>query len=485
MKLHMLPAKDALTAPVDILCVPANSEHVQHVYDNYLQKWITSLPALEELTMIKSNPQLFHLTTASGPKKVLFYYDAGIKTSGAWFALCKKFATRVRNDFKGTFAFCLPDDLRGDELASAVNGWTTGQYNLGLFKNSDEKKPKSPPDLYFLSSGSQESGIKEGFATADVIHEIMNLINLPANHKSPDFMDQWAKHHAAENGYHAESFDKGKLEAIGMNAFLCVNRGSESPAKLVLTHFRHPDAKKKIAIVGKGVLFDTGGLSIKDSRNLHYMKSDMAGGAVALGIVDVCARLNLPVDIRAIVPFTDNSVDSKSTKPGDVIFSYSGKSIEIIDTDAEGRLVLADALTYASKQFEPDVMIDLATLTGNIISALGNQAAGLFTVNDQLAEAIVNAGNKCGERVWRMPMYDEYLEDMQSDVADIKNLSDKPAAGAATASKFLEQFTLNHPAWAHLDIAGMGFQPNGFGKGYCATGFGIRLLLTWLRQSVI
>lgn len=485
MKLHMLPAKDALSAPVDILCVPASSEHVQHVYENYLQKWIPTMPALEELTSIKSNPQLFHLTSETGPRKVLFYYDANAKNPGSWFMMCKKFATRVRNDFKGKAAFCMPDELPADSVASATNGWTTGHYNLGLFKNSEDKKAKSTPDIFVLTAGSNEQEVREGFATADVIHDIMNLINLPANHKSPDFMDQWAKHHAAENGYQAESLDKGRLEAIGMNAFLCVNRGSESPARLVLTHFRHPEATKKVAIVGKGVLFDTGGLSIKDSRNLHYMKSDMAGGAVALGIVDVCARLNLPVDIRAIVPFTDNSVDSKSTKPGDVITSYSGKTIEIIDTDAEGRLVLADALTYASKQFEPDVIIDLATLTGNIISALGNQAAGLFTVNDQLAESILDAGNQSGERVWRMPMYDEYLEDMQSDIADIKNLSDKPAAGAATASKFLEQFTLNHPAWAHLDIAGMGFQPNGFGKGYCATGFGIRLLLTWLRQSVI
>lgn len=483
MKLHMLSAKDALAAPVDMICVPANSEHIQHVYDQYLKAWIPTLPKVDELTSIKSNPQIFHIDQPEGPKKVLLFYEGQTKSTGAWYSLCKKFAVKVKNDLKGSAALLIPDSLSDDQTSSVVNGWATGHYDLGLFKQQDDKKSRQQADVYILNTEQQTNAVKEGFEIAEVLHDVMTLVNLPANYKSPDYMEQWAKHHAAENGYKAEALDTAKMADLGMGAILSVNRGSESPAKLVITHFSHPSANKKVTIVGKGVLFDTGGLSIKDSKNMHYMKSDMAGGAVALGVVDACARLNLPVDVRAVVPFTDNSVDAKATKPGDVVVSYSGKSIEIIDTDAEGRLVLADALSYASKNLEPDVIIDVATLTGNIIAALGNQAAGLFTVNDSLAASIIEAGQESGERVWRMPMFEEYLDDMQSDVADLKNLSDRPVAGAATASKFLEQFTLQHKAWAHLDIAGMGFQPNGFGKGYCATGFGIRLLLTWLRQS--
>ena len=213
------------------------------------------------------------------------------------------------------------------------------------------------------------------------------------------------------------------------------------------------------------------------------MKSDMAGAAAALGTVEACARLGLKVDVMAITPVTDNSIGTASLKPGDVISSFAGKSIEVIDTDAEGRLILADALAYAIKEYQPDVMVDMATLTGSIIAALGNQAAGLFTKNDHLAESLKQAGETSGERLWRMPMFDEYQEDMQSDIADIKNLSDKPYAGSVTAAKFLEFFTSEHPSWAHLDIAGMGFQPNGFGKGYCATAYGVRLLVKWLKTE--
>jgi leucyl aminopeptidase len=369
-------------------------------------------------------------------------------------------------------------------VTAAVAGYTAGQYDLGLFKKSDPAKPATPDALHvLLAEGTDKGEAWNGFHLGAVQQEIMTLVNLPASHKSPEYLGHWAERSAKAHGYACEVLKKEKLEELGMYAFLAVNRGSELPARLVITHYKHPEATKKVALIGKGVVFDTGGLSIKDSKNMHYMKSDMAGAAAALGTVEACARLGLRVDVMAVVPATDNSVDALSTKPGDVVTSYSGKTIEIIDTDAEGRLVLADALSYAAQQYKPDVMIDLATLTGSIVAAIGPQAAGLFTKNDDLAAALLSAGFASGERVWRMPMFDEYAEDMQSDIADIKNLSDKPYAGSITAAKFLEAFTAEHPAWAHLDIAGMGFQPNGFGKGYCATGYGVRLLVKWLAQA--
>jgi leucyl aminopeptidase len=237
--------------------------------------------------------------------------------------------------------------------------------------------------------------------------------------------------------------------------------------------------------VGKGVTFDTGGLSIKPSTSMHLMKSDMGGAAAVLGTLEVVAKLNLPIHVVGIVPATENSVDSRSTKPGDVITSYSGKTIEIIDTDAEGRVILADGLAYMVRHFQPDVLIDLATLTGSVIAALGLHAGGMFTQNDALATQLTQAADQTGERLWRMPLWDVYKEDIKSDVADVKNFSGKPVAGSISAAKFLEVFTENHPAWAHLDIAGMAFADTEFGSQKNATGFGIRLLIAYLRILMV
>jgi leucyl aminopeptidase len=192
--------------------------------------------------------------------------------------------------------------------------------------------------------------------------------------------------------------------------------------------------------------------------------------------------LKLPVHVIGIVPSTENSVDGRSTKPGDVITSYSGKTIEIIDTDAEGRVILADGLGYMVRNFKPDVLIDLATLTGSVIAALGYHAAGLFTPNDELAAQLTKSADQTGERIWRMPVWDVYKEDIKSDVADLKNFSGKPIAGSISAAKFLEVFSEKHPAWAHLDIAGMAFADTEFGSQKNATGFGIRLLIDYLRR---
>ncbi|MCL4141236.1 UNVERIFIED_CONTAM: hypothetical protein GTU68_048564 [Idotea baltica] len=237
-----------------------------------------------------------------------------------------------------------------------------------------------------------------------------------------------------------------------------------------------PGDYKKIGLVGKGVTFDTGGLSIKPSINMHYMKSDMGGAAAVFGTLEMAAKLQLPVHLIGIVPATDNSVDAKSIKPSDVIGSYSGKTIEIIDTDAEGRLILADGINYMVKNYSPEILIDLATLTGSAVRTFGYHAAALFSNNDDLAERIQQTGDDNGERAWRLPIWDIYKDDIKSDVADVRNYSGRPTAGAIAAAKFLEFFTENHPKWAHLDIAGVAFGDSEFTIQRSATGFGIRLL---------
>ena len=212
------------------------------------------------------------------------------------------------------------------------------------------------------------------------------------------------------------------------------------------------------------------------------MKSDMGGAAAVLGAVELAAKFRLPLRVTGVVPSTDNSVDAHSLQPSEVISSHSGKTIEIIDTDAEGRLILADALSYAARNLQPDVLIDLATLTGATVRTLGSVAASLFANDDQLSLALIRAGEACGERLWPFPLWDEFKDGLKSDIADVKNLSSKPTAGAIYAAKFLEVFIENHPRWAHLDIAGVALTDSEFASQKSATAYGVRLLLEYLES---
>jgi leucyl aminopeptidase len=215
---------------------------------------------------------------------------------------------------------------------------------------------------------------------------------------------------------------------------------------------------------------------------MNYMKSDMGGAAAVCGTIELAAKLKLKVNIVAAVPLTENCIDGKAIKPGDVIGSYLGKTIEVINTDAEGRLILADALAYVKKNYQPDILVDLATLTGNCIQSLGYAAAALLSNNDELAESLSKSGFETGEKVWRMPLWDDYKDMMKSDVADIKNLSSAPLAGAITAAKFLEEFIDGHTTWAHLDIAGVAFGDSEYGSMKSSTGYGVKLLTNWLES---
>jgi leucyl aminopeptidase len=484
MKLCALSSPEELLEKADILCVPSSKEKAEFLYTQVLSRVIhpEALPSLAELIALKSTTSVFYGQWKGHRLKVMFCCEGDKLTEASVYSLVKKMAIRARSDNHGKAGLIVDHLDHSDLVQSAFSGWTAGQYDLGLYKQADGTihKPSTTEVYAHLTSSAHETAAKDGITIGLVQQEVMHLVNTPSSHMSPALLGAWASRSAAQYGYSAQVIDKAQLIAMGMHALLAVNRGSEHPAHCIVTHYKHPDATKKIALIGKGVVFDTGGISMKDPKNMHYMKSDMAGAAAVLGTVEACARLKLKAEVVAIAPTTDNSVDRLSIKPGDVISSYAGKTIEVIDTDAEGRLILADALAYAIKEHKPDVMVDMATLTGSIVAALGPQAAGLFSKNDSLAASLHEAGAASGERVWRMPMYDEYHDDMQSDIADIKNISEKPYAGSITAAKFLEYFTSDHPNWAHLDIAGMGFQPNGFGKGYCATGYGVRLLTKWM-----
>ncbi len=366
-----------------------------------------------------------------------------------------------------------------------ANGITLGRYDIGLYKTDKKEAPifisgDAKVDILTpLAKDSQlQAALNQGIRTAETQLRIFDLVNAPGNKKTPTQLAKWAEKSGKEYGFKTTILDKKDLEKEKLGALLSVNRGSSEEPVLIVMEYKPKGEKNlpKIGLIGKGVTFDTGGISIKPSTNMHQMKSDMGGAAAVLGTMELVAKLGLQVHLIGIVPSTENCVDGKSTKPGDVITSYSGRTIEIIDTDAEGRLILSDAITYMVKHFEPDTMIDLATLTGSIIATLGFAAAGMFTNNDELANDVQALGYRCGEKVWRMPLWDVYKDDISSDVADLRNFSGKPMAGAISAAKFLEVFTNNHTAWMHLDIAGVAFTDGEFANQKSATAYGIRLL---------
>ena len=380
--------------------------------------------------------------------------------------------------------------LDGAALVDAcVSGALLARYRINAYATIDVEVPAIQSDEFHLdivvkeASDHLQAALGTARHAAEIQRGIMALVDAPANRKRPQRLADWATKAGERYGFSVEVFQKDRLEREGFHGLLSVNRGSEDAAVFILLQYEGPNARgPKFGLVGKGVTFDTGGLSIKPSTNMHYMKSDMGGAAAVLGTVAYAAARQLPISLVAAVPVTDNSVDSLSIKPSDVIESYSGKRIEVIDTDAEGRLILADGLAYLIKHHQPEVLVDVATLTGSCIRALGYVAGGLFSQNDELADQLYRSGQATGERLWRLPLWDDYADWIKSDVADVKNYSGKPMAGATTAGKFLEHFTDGHPRWAHLDVAGMAVSDSPYSRQKSATGFGPRLLTDFFER---
>ena len=379
----------------------------------------------------------------------------------------------------------LPDYLDGNTISALANGLHLSTLRLDYYKSEKTGQPEAL--AFFPGKKSALGSIEAGIQLAASQEEICHLVNMPPNEINPQYIAGWARREFHGRPVKVEVLEEEALAQQKMGALLAVGMGSNTPPRLLVLDYHPPVKGKKlrhIGLVGKGVTFDTGGISLKEPSNMHLMKSDMGGAAAVLGAVDLVEKYGLPVRLTAVIPLAENAIGPASYRPGDVIHSYSGKSIEIIDTDAEGRLILADALAYLLKKFKPEIMVDLATLTGSCIMTLGNKAAGLFTNNDRLAEGLTTAGEATGERVWRLPLWKEFEEEMHSDIADIKNLATKPVAGATTAAKFLEAFTSSHPAWAHLDIAGVAMVDSDYSKMRSASAYGVHLLVKWIEDLI-
>ena len=374
--------------------------------------------------------------------------------------------------------------------AGALQGFLLAFYHIGIFK-TDAPALSFQGNFSLVTNAKETELVKTACEKAEILAQtqlqVLDLVNTPANHLNAETFADIAKKAGKEHHFGVKVLNEKDLEHEGFGALLAVNKGSKNEPRFVIMDYKPEWAKKSdlktIAIVGKGVTFDTGGISMKASANMHYMKSDMAGAAVAFGAMLVAARLKLPLHIVAAMPLTDNCVDAKATLPGDVVKSYSGQTIEIIDTDAEGRLILADALSYICQHYKPDTVIDLATLTGACIVALGNVAAGMFSNNNELSKKLSEAGMQTGEKVWAMPLWDDYAVELKSDVADLKNYHGKPSAGSIVAAKFLEKFIHQHTNWAHLDIAGTAFGAHEYSDMPSATAFGVALLAQFMQNE--
>lgn len=393
-----------------------------------------------------------------------------------------------------TMCVVLPEikGLSALETAEAMSeGLLLGNYSFNKYKAvRDEDEPSRPVQSFLLSGKGAarpvRQGLKKGRIVAEAACKARDMANEPGNMWTPSDFARYAKSIAKEHGLKCSIFDKAEMKKLGMGGIIAVNQGSAVPAKLVVIEYktdeREREKKPVLLLVGKGLTFDSGGVSIKPASGMEDMKYDMCGGAVVLAAMQAIGEEKpANVNVVAVVPATDNMVSGSSLKPGDVITHFGGKTSEIINTDAEGRLILADALAYGIKTYKPDAVIDFATLTGAVITGLGHHYTGILANSNELASRIISAGERAGEPFWRLPLGKEYSRQIESKVADIKNTGGR-AAGTITAAAYLQKFVGDTP-WLHCDIAGTAW--NFTKKSYIPTGpsgVGVRSLVNLVRN---
>ncbi len=362
-------------------------------------------------------------------------------------------------------------------------GFFLSSYSFNKYQKEEKKRKKINKVTFITKEKEIKKVVLETELVCQTVSSVRDWVNEPSNHFNVKEFSKTVIDEAKKNKVAYQVMGKSEIKKLKMGGLLAVNAGSSQPAQILtlehgLTKYK---TNKKILLVGKGVVFDTGGISLKPSLGMGEMKMDMAGGACVLGTVMAAKKLDLNVSLIGMVPMTDNKPGSLAINPGDVVKMHNGVSVEIDNTDAEGRLILADTLAYGIKKYKPNIVIDVATLTGACIIALGNHRAGLFSNEVSLAEELLKASMMAGEKLWELPLDEEYFEQIKSDVADIRNVGGREA-GAVTAAKFLERF-VDKVSWAHLDIAGTAFLEKPFfywRKG--ATGFGVRLLIEYLKK---
>jgi leucyl aminopeptidase len=370
-----------------------------------------------------------------------------------------------------------------DSYSQALaEGIVLGSYQFITYKTQDK-------ELFEVNSAvvinADAKAVQIGSIIGSSVCFARDVQNHPGNVSTPTKLAQFAKEIAKEGGMKLTIFDREKFTKMGMGAFAGVALGTGEPPKFILLEYKGGKTNEKpIALVGKGLTFDSGGISIKPSAGMDEMKFDMCGGGVVLGVMKAVAQLKPKVNIVAAVPSTENMNGEKAYKPGDILTAYNGKTIEVLNTDAEGRLILADALAYVSKHHKPQYMLDFATLTGAVVIALGHIATGVMGTDDKLIKKVKDSSKNTGEKVWEFPLWDEYCEQIKSEIADIKNVGAAREAGSIAAGAFLKEFVGDEIPWVHFDIAGTAYKNKESSLTYKkgASGVMIRLVLDMIQN---
>jgi leucyl aminopeptidase len=403
-------------------------------------------------------------------------------------------AVRQAGQYEATqVAWQLPDPVgsavTSEALASAiVDGTVLASFRFDRFKSRDPEDPPPPRVKTLAICARDQASLADRVAAARVAAEAANRVRelqaLPANIVTPSYLADRAHEIAdAHDGIEVEVLGREEIAELGAGGLAAVSKGSAEEPKLISLRYSGGDSgAERLGLVGKAITFDTGGISIKPATRMEEMKMDMSGGAAVLETVEAIAELGLPVNVVACVPAAENMPSGTATRPGDIITQLNGKTVEVTNTDAEGRLILGDALTYCVRQLGAGRLVDIATLTGAVIVALGSTYAGLMSNDDEWAERVAAAGRRTGELVWRLPLHPEYRDLVRGKVADLVNSSSKRKASTIYAAEFLKEFTDDVP-WAHLDIAGTAWDVGRPYVGNAPTGFGVRLLVELIRAS--
>ena len=405
-------------------------------------------------------------------------------------AACGKSVKQANSLKLSQTAFLVPDNFKKMKmpllLQAMMEGAFLANHKFDKYKQKDQKKSS---ELHFLLPAQDVSKFEKLRREVEIICQstvlARNWVNTPSNDKFPARLAELITEHAKNSkALKIRVLDEKELGAEKFGSILAVAAGSRNPARMLIMEYKPESSANTVVLIGKGVTYDSGGMNLKTSGSLSDMKVDMAGGAAVAAFMIAAADLRMKgKNFIGIIPMVENMISGSAMRAGDVIRGYSGKTIEIGNTDAEGRLILADAISYAIETYSPSEIIDLATLTGACITALGEKIAGVFSSDDRLAESILKAGRKTGERCWQMPLPDDYRELLDSDIAEINNMPKSRSGGAITAALFLKEFA-GDSTWAHIDIAGPAFLKKE--NAYCGsggTGFGVRLLYELLRGN--
>jgi leucyl aminopeptidase len=452
--------------------------------------------ALQELLQSKefegkANEVLLFHTHGTVPAKRLILVGLGKKKDVSLDQMRQALGhavKRVRQAKAASFTVALPTVMPvgaslGDVAQALTEGAILGSYQFSAYRS--EPASRQVAGMTILAPHKEHlrelsEGVRRGVATAEATVFVRDLCNHPSNVMTPGKIAAEAKAVAKETGVSIKILEQKDMEQLGMGALLGVAKGSHEPPKFIILQYQGSKKKdeRPVVLVGKTITFDTGGISLKPAENMEQMKADMTGGAEVLAAMRAAARLKLPLNLISILPVAENMPGGRAMRPGDVVKTLSGKTVEVQNTDAEGRLILADGLAYATR-FKPAALIDIATLTGACVVALGQFAIGMFGTDVALKESIRKAGSRAGERVWEMPLWDDYFEQLRSDVADMRNIGGR-GGGMITAALFLSKF-VGDCAWVHLDIASTDWSERE--RAYIPkgpTGIGTRLLIQYL-----